>query len=162
MSMLKIEYMPINQLRPNMRNPRKNDENVDRVVKSIEAFGWTNPILVRKADNTVIAGHTRLKAAIKKGMDEVPVVKLDLDETDANVYMLADNKLVERAEWDGLKLAEMFAELDQLNVDLELTGFDKVEIDEIVIGPTGMPDNEAGDNELKLVKCPECGFEFSR
>ena len=160
--MLNIEYVPITELRPNEQNPRKNDENVGRVVKSIEAFGWTNPILVRKADNTVIAGHTRLKAAIEKGMDKVPVVFLDLNETDALTYMLADNKLTERAEWDGLKLAEIFAELDQLNVDLDLTGFDKIEIEDYVLGPTGiLPEKEITEEDMEgKNECPKCGYSW--
>ena len=136
---LKIEYLPAKDLVPCPQNPRKNDEAVSSLVSSMEAFGWTNPILVRRDNNMVIAGHTRLKAAIERGVDEVPVIYLDLDETDAKTYMLADNKLTEMAEWDGLKLAEMFAELDQLNVDLDLTGFNAEEIADYVIGPTDMP-----------------------
>jgi hypothetical protein len=63
--------------------------------------------------------------------------------------MLADNKLTERVEWDGLKLAGIFAELDQLNVDLDLTGFDKFEIDEYVLGPTDMPEAEAYTRKIE-------------
>lgn len=136
---LEIEYIPIGELTPCPQNPRKNADNVPSVAKSIDAFGWTNPILARREDNMVVAGHTRLKAAIGRGMTEVPVIYLDLDPTDAKAYMLADNKLTENVEWDGLKLAEIFAELDQLNVDLDLTGFSTDEINNYVLGPTDMP-----------------------
>lgn len=136
---LKIEYAETASLIPCPANPRKNDENVDRLIKSMAAFGWTNPILVRRENNMVIAGHTRLKAAVKAGLKNVPVVYLDLSDADAKTYMLADNKLTERAEWDGLKLAEIFAELDQANVDLDLTGFESDAIEEFVAGPSSMP-----------------------
>ena len=134
---LTVEYVAIENLRPFEGNPRKNDESVDSIVKSIESFGFTNPILARRENGEIIAGHTRLLAMKQLGHKTVPVVYLDLDETDAHVYAVFDNKSVENTDWDGLKLAELFAELDQLNVDLTLTGFDTSEIEDIVIGPTG-------------------------
>lgn len=162
---LKIEYVSTSTLIPSPQNPRKNDASVGAVVRSMEAFGWTNPILARRENNIVIAGHTRLKAAAEQGIEEVPVVYLDLDETDAKTYMLADNRLTELAEWDGLKLGEIFAELDELNVDLDLTGFNPEEIEDRVCGPTFAPgtlDEQGKLDELepKIVKCPGCGMEF--
>ena len=97
----------------------------------MKAFGWTNPILVRRANSMVIAGHARLKAAIEEGLDKVPVVFLDMNETDADVYMVADNKLTENTEWDFPKLADLLVDFDQLNVNLDLTGFTPEEINDI-------------------------------
>jgi len=131
MTPLKIEYIPIEQLKPFPGNPRKNDEGVDAVVKSIEAFGYTNPILVRRANKEIIAGHTRLKALKKLGAKQAPVIFLDLDETDARVYSIFDNKSVENVKWDFPKLADLFVEFDQLNVNLDLTGFTSDEIEDI-------------------------------
>jgi DNA modification methylase len=119
---LKIDYVPTSQLKPNPKNPRKNDAAVGNLVKSISSFGWTNPILAAR-DNTIIAGHTRWKAAQQEGMDKVPVIYLDIDPNDANVYMIADNKLTEIAEWDKDVLAELMIELKDLGKDLALTGF---------------------------------------
>ena len=124
--------MQIDSVKLNPANPRKNDETVEAVVKSIKAFGYTNPILVRRDDGVVIAGHTRVKALKQLGFDKVPVVYLDLSETDAKAYMLTDNKLTENTEWDFPKLADLFVELDGLNVDLDLTGFSADEIADFV------------------------------
>ena len=166
MNKLKIEYVPIDNIKLNPANPRKNDENVMRLIKSMEEFGWTNPILVQKSTGIIIAGHTRYKAAKEKGIKQVPIVYLDLDDTKALAYMLADNKLTELVEWDGLKLAEIFNELDQVNFDLELTGFNKDEIEDYVIGPTGFKPDESEQPRLDelspiMVKCPKCGEEFN-
>ena len=147
MTPLKIDYIAIEKLKPFLGNPRKNDESVDAVVKSIEAFGYTNPILVRRENNEIIAGHTRLKALQKMGAEQAPVIYLDLNETDARVYSVFDNKSVENAEWDFPKLADLLVEFDQLNVDLDLTGFDENQIKSVILGPTnpyeeweGMPE----------------------
>jgi DNA modification methylase len=145
MSNLSIEYVPCGKLKLNPKNPRKNDENVAAVVKSMEAFGWTNPILARRANNMVIAGHTRLKAAIEKGVKKVPVVYLDLDEADADVYMIADNKLTENTEWDFPALADLLVEFDQMNVDLGLTGFSMDEIEDIAPATFGPPERDDDD-----------------
>ncbi|MHC4483558.1 MAG: ParB N-terminal domain-containing protein, partial [Planctomycetota bacterium] len=75
---LRVEYVPIELLTMCEQNPRKNDANVEALVKSITAFGWTNPILARRENRMVIAGHARLKAAKAKGLDKVPVIFLDL------------------------------------------------------------------------------------
>jgi DNA modification methylase len=134
---LKVEYVPIAKLRPFAGNPRKNDETVASIIKSIEAFGYTNPILARRENSEIIAGHTRVLALEKLGATEAPVIFLDLSETDARVYSVFDNKSVENTEWDFPKLADLLTELDGLNVDLELTGFSPEEIEDIVVGPTG-------------------------
>lgn len=160
---LEVEYVPIERLRFYEGNPRKNDESVESIIKSIEVFGFVNPILVRRANYEIIAGHTRVKAMQALEQKEVPVIFLDLDETDAHVYNLFDNKSVENTDWDGLKLAEMFAELDELNVDLDLTGFSPDEIKNIVIGPTGIPEEPIGDMpESKYAIIIECKNEMEQ
>jgi DNA modification methylase len=143
---LSIEYVGTDTLILCESNPRKNDVAVESMVQSFKAFGWTNPILVRRDNNTVIAGHTRLKAARAEGLAVVPVVYLDLNEVDAKAYMLADNKMVENVEWDFPKLADLFVELDGLNVDLSLTGFTPEEIEDIApatFGGEGLTDDDA-------------------
>lgn len=110
--MLQIEYIPINELIPYKRNPRKNDAAVDAVAESIKAFGFRNPIIV-DGDGVVIAGHTRLKAAKKLGLKTVPVICADdLTPEQAKAFRLVDNKTAELAEWDIELLDIELADID--------------------------------------------------
>jgi hypothetical protein len=129
----------IRDLTPWAKNPRKNDPAVDAVADSIRRFGFASPILARLADGRVIAGHTRLKAAIKLGMEAVPVRYLDLDVTAANALALADNKLGELAEWDDAALAEI---LSGLGDDAKGLGWNDDEIASLL---AEMPDGAAWD-----------------
>ena len=99
-------------------------------------------ILVRKANNEIIAGHTRIKALKQIGEQLAPVIFLDLSETDAHVYNIFDNKSVENVEWDMSLLAEHMIIFNELDVDLKLTGFDDDEINMFDVKPTkeGMQD----------------------
>jgi len=131
-AVLKIDYVKTGDLKLNPQNPRKNDDAVDKIVGSMQKFGWTNPILVRRADNVVIAGHTRLKAAIAARIDSVPVVYLDLDPVMADAYMLADNKLSELALWDDEALVKIIGELQIQEMDVTALGFEQEEIDALL------------------------------
>ena len=124
--MLKIEYVKTADLIPYANNPRKNDAAVDKVAESIREFGFKNPIIV-DGNNEIIAGHTRLKAAEKLGMEEVPTIKAeDLTPEQVRAFRIADNKTHEFAEWDMDLLRE---ELDGVNL---FTGFDEDELREIL------------------------------
>lgn len=117
-----IRMMSVNDIIPYENNPRDNEDAVDKVAASLREFGFKQPIVVDK-DNIVIVGHTRLKAAKKLNMSEVPVLVAD-DLTDEQVkgYRLADNKTAEFAEWD----AELLNfELDGIiDIDMSDFGFD--------------------------------------
>lgn len=122
--MLKIEYVKTADLIPYANNPRKNDAAVDKVVESIREFGFKNPIIV-DGNNEIIAGHTRLKAAEKLGIDEVPTIKAeDLTPEQVKAFRIADNKTHEFAEWDMSLLKE---ELKEIEIDL-FTGFEQDEL----------------------------------
>ena len=109
---LVIEYVPINQLRPFGGNPRKiSEKGLHKLKRSVEEFGFVNPILVQKGTNMIIAGHQRLKAAKAAGLSEVPVVWLDMDDVTAKAYNIADNRLQDEAEWDDALLGNLFLEL---------------------------------------------------
>jgi len=144
---LKIEYVAIGSIKLNPKNPRKNDEAVDKISGSIEQFDFTNPILVRKANKVIIAGHTRFKAAKKLGIKEVPVVFLDMTEKQADAYMLADNKLNELATWDDAALAKIIADLQSQEIDVTTLGFPQDEIDallsEFMPNQAGLTDEDA-------------------
>ena len=104
-------WLPIGDLKPWDRNPRKNADAVAGVADSIKRFGFGAPIIARLADHTIIAGHTRWLAAKKLGLTHVPVRLLDISEADAQLLALADNKLGEIAEWDDDRLAQVLADL---------------------------------------------------
>ena len=99
-------WADINDLLPWADNPKHNDEAaVERVRASIEKFGFGAPVLARKANGEIIAGHTRVLAAKVLGMPTVPVRYLDIDEDAAHMLALADNQLAKLGEWDDAKLA---------------------------------------------------------
>lgn len=168
---LVVEYVPIASLKPWAKNPRLNDETVDSIVKSIEKFGYTNPVLVRRADNRIIAGHTRVKALTKIGETVAPVIFMDIGETDADLYALFDNKSTENTAWDPPKLSELFVDLKEMGADIELTGFSFDEIseytdsgsvpdpaDDVVPEPPKIPKTKTGDLYLlgEYTHCPKC------
>lgn len=97
---MNIIEMNVDELIPYENNPRKNDEAVEKVALSISAFGFKVPIVV-DANNVIVTGHTRLKAAKKLGITTVPVIKAD-DLTDEQIkaFRLADNKVAEFSQWD--------------------------------------------------------------
>ena len=138
-----VEHWPLSRLTPYARNARTHDDaQVAQIAASIVEFGWTNPILVDAAGG-VIAGHGRLLAAQKLGLDAVPVIVLDrLTPAQRRAYVIADNKLVLNAGWDEELLA---AELHTLNgeaFDLSLTGYSEDELDGL-LAPLGDDANGA-------------------
>ena len=112
---MEIVNKKVSELIPYENNPRKNDEAVDYVAKSISEFGFKVPIVIDK-DNVVVAGHTRLKAAKQLKIKEVPcIVANDLTDEQVKAFRLADNKVSERASWD----------YDLLDIELnDITGLD--------------------------------------
>lgn len=122
MSKMNIVYKGIDELKPYKNNPRDNRKAVESVAESIKEFGFKVPMVVMD-DGTIIAGHTRLKAAMELGMDEVPVIVAeDLSDEQIQAFRLADNKTAELAEWDMDLLNE---ELDELfdKIDMNKFGF---------------------------------------
>jgi DNA modification methylase len=150
---LRVEYWPIERLKPYERNPRKNDKAVDRIRASIREFGFAVPVLAR-SDGEVIDGHLRLKGAIAEKMREVPVVPCD-GWTDGQVraFRLMVNRSVSWAEWDLGALALEFGELKALEFDLSLTGFDAREIDAFTLTP-----NLAEDDVPPVPEVPTSRF----
>ena len=128
-------WVPIGDLNPWPRNPRRNDDAVEKVVDSIKRFGFGAPIVARKEDGEIIAGHTRFKAAEFLKMEKVPVRYLDLDPGDAHLLAIADNKISEVAEWDDIELGKLLKELQMEDTDLdvgEAIGVSDEEVERIV------------------------------
>lgn len=140
MDNLKITYKKTEDLIPYINNPRNNDGAVDKVASSIKNFGFKVPIVV-DGDNEIIAGHTRLKAAKKLGMEEVPcIVADDLSDGQIKAFRLADNRVAEFAEWDFNQLGAELAELDDW--DMSDFGFEDM-IDGDDFGTEfDLPDND--------------------
>lgn len=130
---LKVENRSVADLIPYAANSRTHsDAQVAQIAASIREFGWTNPILI-DGDNTIIAGHGRLLAARKLGMEEVPAIVLDhLTKAQQRALVIADNQLALNASWD---MEMLKAEIDALNFDgfeLNLLGFDDADLAKIL------------------------------
>lgn len=132
-SKLKVEYRPIAKLKPYANNANIHPpEQVAKIKASIERFGWTNPILV-DGKNGVVAGHGRLQAALQMQERTVPVIELHgLSAAEKRAYVLADNRIAQDAGWDKELLRTEFGALTAMGMDLNLTGFDKDEIEGVL------------------------------
>jgi len=130
---LQIEYVDTEELKPFVDNPRAHSErNIGDIARSIKRFGWTNPIIVRRSDNMIVAGHGRVEAAQNQGLEQVPVIYVDMSENDAKLYSIADNRTAETSEWDFTTLTELLKELNALpDIDIDDSGFDSTEIEEL-------------------------------
>src|SRR5262249_5948595 len=130
---MKFESTPVRDLRPHPNNARTHSRRqIEQLAKSIEKFGFCNPVLVDDG-NHIIAGHGRVQAAKLLGLDAVPTCRLcHLSEAEKRAYILADNRLAEKAGWDRELLATELQGLIELDVDIELTGFEMAEIDLIL------------------------------
>lgn len=128
----KIDWVSVETLIPYVKNARTHsDEQVAQIAGSIKEFGFNNPVLVDK-DNSVIAGHGRLMAARKLGMDKVPVIHLEhMTEAQRKAYVLADNRIALNSGWDTSMLTLELQELKD-DIDLSLLGFDADELDALL------------------------------
>ncbi|MCJ7829335.1 MAG: site-specific DNA-methyltransferase [Dehalococcoidia bacterium] len=140
---MEIQSIEISKLRPHPQNPRTHpDSAIEKLVKSLKEYGFTNPILI-SADNYVLAGHARLKAAEKAGLKEVPVIQLSLSGNKALAYMIMDNRVQDETDWDFPKLKDIFGMLDTGEFNLEITGFDLSEIENLMTSEkAGLTDDD--------------------
>lgn len=145
-----IEIIPVSELKPHPRNARTHSrKQVSQIVASIKRFGFCNPILVDDS-NQVIAGHGRLEAAIQLGLSGVPILRLShLSAAEKRAYLLADNKLAEKAGWDRELLAIELQELIDIDFEVELTGFEVPEID-FILGDADAAKAEASGPEDRV------------
>ena len=129
---MEIIYKKVDDLIPYINNSRTHsEEQVNQICASINEFGFTNPLLIDEKDN-IIAGHGRLLASKKLKMEEVPCIVLEgLTEAQKKAYIIADNKMALNAGWDEELLKIELENLKELDFDLELTGFNVDELDEL-------------------------------
>jgi ParB-like nuclease domain len=130
---MKIDTTPVRELRPYPNNARTHSKRqIRQIANSIQKFGFCNPVLIDDAKQ-IIAGHGRVAAAKLLGIDAVPTCRLShLSEAEKRAYILADNRLAEKAGWDKGLLAIELQGLIDLDFEIELTGFEMPEIDLIL------------------------------
>jgi len=136
---VKIEEIRIDEISNHERNPKQHpDKQIRLLEESIKRFGWTNPVIL-SADNIILAGHARVKAAIELGQDTIPCIRTKLSGAEADAYLLTDNRLSDIAPYDRDILAELLSDIPS---DLaEITGFDQVQVDALLSGED-VPDIE--------------------
>ena len=155
----------INELYLYDNNPRLNDNAVDYVANSIEQFGFKIPCLITGAGE-VICGHTRIKAAMKLGMTEVPcIVADDLSEEQVHAFRLVDNQTASIAEWDFEALDKELSSI--MNINMDDFGFDLLfdnnsdkEKEQKLNQGSEIDINDYADDKFECT-CPKCGFKFN-
>jgi DNA modification methylase len=143
---MQIKEVAVDKLIPYAKNSRTHShEQVTQIAASIKEFGFRNPILVDGVG--IIAGHGRLMAAQKLGLDQVPTIDCsDMTDSQKKAYIIADNKLAMNAGWDNVMLTIEMQELEDEGFDLTLTGFDDKELDallNVIEGTDGLTDEDA-------------------
>ena len=139
--MLEVKEVEVARLVPWERNPRINEHAVESVAESMRAFGFNAPILCDQ-NLKIIAGHTRWKAAIKLGMETVPVITLEMNDAQRRAFAIADNKTAEIADWDFPELRKVLEELRSEDLDLGTLGFSDEELRRL------LPDEEIDEDEV--------------
>ncbi len=134
---MQIEQVKVGDLQPHPKNPRIHpDSLIEKLVKSIERFGWASPILATK-EYEILAGHARWKAAREAGRETVPVVVLPLEGKQAEAYLLADNKVQEGGYWDTGKLNDVLLRLIKADMEsLIAAGYEDAEINRLLAEET--------------------------
>ena len=136
--------LPLGQIIPYARNPRRNEKAVAAVAASIAEFGWRQPIVVDE-NMVVLAGHTRLEAARQLGLETAPVhVARGLTEAQARAFRIMDNRSAQNAEWDEDLLGLELGDLVEAEFDLGLTGFTEEELSALM---NGLAEDETGPQE---------------
>lgn len=143
-----MKIIEIDRLIPYQNNARTHSkEQILKLRSSLREFGFVNPVLIDK-DYNIIAGHGRVAAAKAEGLTEVPCVMVEhLSEAQKKAYILADNRLAMDASWDNELLAIEFESLKGLNFDLNLTGFEAAEIDELF---SNIHDKDVAEDDFDL------------
>lgn len=150
---LKVVMVDVEKVLPYGYNPRVHHKyQVEQIEDSIKEFGFTNPILIDDA-NVVIAGHGRLEAAKNLGMKQVPTIMIvGLSKAQRRAYVIADNNLTLKSDWDTSMLRKEIEELTKDNYNLDLLGFDPDEIGDLFMtdDPEGLDDITPPNKDFSL------------
>jgi ParB-like chromosome segregation protein Spo0J len=153
---LAIEMRELRQIRLNEENPRAHSlEQIELISDSMQEFGWTVPMLVDE-DNVLLAGHGRLRAAKLKGWREGPViVARGWTEQQKRAYLVMDNQLAARSDWDKVALRSTLRSLQAADFDMKLIGFTSEDLNKLVLEPATLESAEPA--EVIMKRCPTCG-----
>jgi len=147
---MEIQEINIDEIKPYKNNPREiSNEAVEKVVKSIQVFGYNQPIVVDN-DNVIVVGHTRWKELKKLGREKVYIIKKNFTKNNAVAYRIMDNRANEESKWQNKLLKEELNLLQDENFDLDLTGFDQTELDQFFLPKD--EDNKIGDIDLDIAQ----------
>ena len=152
---MQTREISVNDIHPYENNPRINDNAVDAVARSIQEFGFQQPLVLDK-DHVIIVGHTRYKAALQLGLETVPCVIADnLSEEQVRAYRLADNKVGELAQWDQTLLNIELGE-----IEMDMTDFGFLELSDIDVDGF-FEESEPKEKKPKEIQCPHCNMYFT-
>ena len=161
-----IEKLSISDLTPYSRNSRTHSPGqISQIAASIREFGFTNPVLI-DADNVIIAGHGRIEGAALAGLTDVPCIRLsNLTPEQCRAYVIADNQIALNAGYDFDILAAEIDDLRDDGFDIDLLGFNRAELNELIGTPNGDFEPLTKDDQEKQTGkkghiCPNCGHEF--
>ena len=161
---MEIRKIPIEKLNPAAYNPRKDlkpgDPEYKKLKRSIQEFGYVEPIIWNKRTGNIVGGHQRYKILKEMGVHEVDCVVVDLDETKEKALNLALNKI--HGDWDYVKLKDLLEELDTGAFDIEITGFDMKEIENLMTQfyVDDIVDETEPKEGVKENECPRCGYRW--
>ena len=155
-----IKMTNISEIKPYINNPRKK-VNIDDVAKSIQEFGFQQPIVVDK-NKVIIVGHTRYLASKKLNLTKVPITVANLSQEQAKAYRIADNKLNESSTWDNSLLNKEITELLDANYELLNLGFSQEELEDFIdFDTSNMKEFDEIEEDLPTKNtCPKCGYEY--
>lgn len=165
-NLLPYKSAKVADLIPYARNARTHSEaQIKKIASSIAEFGFINPVIT-DGKKGIVAGHGRVMAAERLGMEEVPTLEAaHLTEAQKRAYVLADNRLALDAGWDEQLLQIELLDLHDEGFDLSFTGFDLDEIDKLIKEPVGdspPEDFDEYDEDIDTEhRCPKCGYEWS-
>lgn len=149
-----IQKIPVAKLNPAKYNPRKDlkpgDPEYEKLKKSIETFGYVEPVIWNKRTGNIVGGHQRLKILLEQGAAEVDCVVVDMDENEEKALNVALNKV--SGAWDLPKLADLINELDEAMFNIDLTGFDAAEIEDLF---SKVHDKDVQDDDFDADKALE-------
>jgi hypothetical protein len=160
-----IERRKVSALIPYARNARTHsDAQVAQIAASVREWGWTNPVLI-DAEGGLIAGHGRVLAARKLGIEDVPcMIATGWSDAQKKAYILADNQLALNAGWDKTLLGGELQDLNAIKFDIGLVGFDPQMLEDLMFGADFAPGSLDEQGRLDKVgndaKCPSCGCVF--
>lgn len=158
---LKVEYLPVEQLKPYEKNAKiHTQEQIEQIKNSIREFGMNDPIGIWGKDNLIVEGHGRLQACKELGMKEVPVIRLDdLTDEQRRAYTLVHNQTTMNTGFNMNILAE---ELDNIDIDMSELGFldsEEVDLDDFFTEPEEPNEKE---KETDTITCPYCHKQFTK